>query len=66
VGKHEGKRPLWRPRHRWEDNINKDLQEVGWEGQRLDQTGSGYGQVVGTCEHSNKPSGSIKCGIFLD
>jgi hypothetical protein len=29
VGKPEGKRPLWRPRHRWEDNIKMDLQEVG-------------------------------------
>jgi hypothetical protein len=29
VGKSEGKRPLGRPRHRWEDNINMDLQEVG-------------------------------------
>jgi hypothetical protein len=28
VGKHEGKRPLLRPRHRWEDNIKMDLQEV--------------------------------------
>ena len=26
----EGKRPLGRPRHRWEDNIKMDLQEVGW------------------------------------
>ena len=25
----EGKRPLWRPRRRWEDNIKMDLQEVG-------------------------------------
>jgi len=24
-----GKRPLWRPRRRWEDNIKIDLQEVG-------------------------------------
>jgi hypothetical protein len=30
VGKPEGKRPLGRPRHRWEDNIRTDLQEVGW------------------------------------
>jgi hypothetical protein len=30
VGKPEGKRPLGRPRHRWEDNINMDLQKVGW------------------------------------
>jgi len=29
VGKPEGKRPLQRPRHRWEDNIKMDLQEVG-------------------------------------
>jgi hypothetical protein len=29
VGKPEGKRPLGRPRHRWEDNIKMHLQEVG-------------------------------------
>jgi hypothetical protein len=29
VGKHEGKRPLGRPRRRWEDNIKIDVQEVG-------------------------------------
>jgi len=29
VGKAEGKRPLGRPRRRWEDNIKMDLQEVG-------------------------------------
>jgi hypothetical protein len=29
VGKYEGKRPLGRPRLRWEDNIQMDLQEVG-------------------------------------
>jgi hypothetical protein len=29
VGKPEGKRPLGRPRRRWEDNIKMDLQEVG-------------------------------------
>ena len=29
VGKPEGKRLLGRPRHRWEDNIKMDLQEVG-------------------------------------
>jgi hypothetical protein len=29
VGKPEGKKPLGRPRHRWEDNIKMDLQEVG-------------------------------------
>jgi hypothetical protein len=29
VGKHEGKRPLGRPRYRWEDNVKMDLKEVG-------------------------------------
>jgi hypothetical protein len=29
VGKPEGKRPLGRPRRRWEDNIMTDLHEVG-------------------------------------
>ena len=28
VGKHEGKKPLGRPRRRWEDNIKMDLREV--------------------------------------
>jgi hypothetical protein len=32
VGKPEGRRPLGRPRHRWEDNIKMDLREVGWGG----------------------------------
>jgi hypothetical protein len=29
VGKPEGKRPLGKPRRRWEDNIKMDVQEVG-------------------------------------
>jgi hypothetical protein len=32
VGKPEGKRSLWRFRHRWEDNIKMDLREMGWGG----------------------------------
>ena len=32
VGKPEQKRPLGRPRRRWEDNIKMDLQEVGFGG----------------------------------
>jgi hypothetical protein len=32
VGKPEGRRPLARPRRRWEDNIKMDLREVGWGG----------------------------------
>jgi len=37
VGKPEGKRPFWRPRCSWEDNIKMDFQEVGcglWTGLR--------------------------------
>jgi hypothetical protein len=32
VGKPEGRRPLGRPRHRWDDNIKMDLREVGGGG----------------------------------
>ena len=32
VGKPEERRPLGRPRHRWEDNIKMNLQEVGYVG----------------------------------
>jgi hypothetical protein len=32
VGKPEGRRPLGRPRCRWEDNIKMDLWDVRWEG----------------------------------
>jgi hypothetical protein len=40
VGKLEGKRPLGRPRHRWEDNIKMDLWK--WDaGYGLDRAGSG-------------------------
>ena len=40
VGKPEGRRPLERPRYRWEDNIKTDFREVGW-GHGLDRCGSG-------------------------
>ena len=44
VGKTEGKRPLGKPRRRWEDNIKMDLQEVGcgdmdWLDLAQDRTG---------------------------
>ena len=44
VGKPEGRRSLWRPRHRWVDNIRMDLQEVGcvymdWIGLAQDRDG---------------------------
>jgi len=65
VVKPEGKRPLGKPRLRWEDNIKMDHREVG-VGWRLDGVGSGYGQMAGTCEYGDELSDSIKCGEFLD
>jgi hypothetical protein len=41
VGKPEGKRPLGRPRRRWEDGIRMDFKEIGWGVCGLDSTGSG-------------------------
>jgi hypothetical protein len=32
IGRHEGKRPLGRPRRRWEDNIKADLRGTGIDG----------------------------------
>ena len=66
VGKPEGKRPLGRSRGRWEDNIKIDLQGSGMWVYGLDGVGSGYEQMTGTCECGNEPSGSIRCGEFLD
>ena len=34
-------------------------------GYGLDRAGLGQGQMAGTCECGNEPSGSIKCGEFL-
>jgi hypothetical protein len=41
MGKPEGKRPLERPRHRWEDGIRMDLREIVWGECRLDPVGLG-------------------------
>jgi len=66
VGKPEGKRPLERPRRRWEDNIKMDLQEVGFGGMDWIELAQRQGQEAGTCECGNEHSGSVKCGEFLD
>jgi hypothetical protein len=39
--KPEGKRPLGRPRRRWEDNIKADLREIGIDEANWIRTGSG-------------------------
>jgi len=51
VGKPEGKRPLGRPRRRWEDNIKLHLQEVGGgrgDWMELDQNRDRWRALVGT------------------
>jgi hypothetical protein len=40
VGRLEGKRPLGRPRRRWEDNIKLDLREIEIDGLELDSADS--------------------------
>jgi hypothetical protein len=65
VGKPKGKRPLERPRHRWEDGIRKDLKETGLGGCGLDSTGSGYGPVASCCECGEVPSGSCATDLFI-
>jgi hypothetical protein len=57
VGKPEGKRPLWRPRRRWEDNIKMDLREVGGLGDwmELAQNKDGWRSLVGTVRDFRVP-----------
>jgi hypothetical protein len=56
MGKPEGKRPLGRPRRRWEDWIRMDLREIGLGVCGFDSTGSGQGPVAGCCECGDEPS----------
>ena len=58
VGKPEGKRPLGRPRRRWEDNIKMDLQEVGGvcgDWMELAQDRDGWWALVGTVRNFRVP-----------
>jgi hypothetical protein len=43
VGRPEGRRPLGKPRRRWEDNIKMDIQEVRWDGLVWLRIGTGGG-----------------------
>ena len=59
VGKPEGKRPLGRPRRRWEDNIKMDFQEVGGGGRgdwmELAQDRNRWRALVGTVRDFRVP-----------
>ena len=43
-----------------------DLQEMGCGGMDWIDLAEGQGQVAGTCDSGNEPSGSIKCREYLD
>jgi hypothetical protein len=65
VGRLERKRPMGRPRRRWESNIKLDIRKSVMDGEKLDSAVSGWGPVASFCEHGNDPSGSIKkCCCF--
>ena len=55
VGKPEVKRPLGRPRRRWEDNIKMDLQGVGRGRGELAQDRDGWRALVGTVRNFRVP-----------
>ena len=64
VGKPEGKRPLGRPRRRWEDNIKMNLQEVGGscgDWMELAQDRDRWRALVGTVRNLRVPK---RRGIF--
>jgi hypothetical protein len=61
VGRPEGRRPLGRPRRRWEDNIKVDVQEVGCGSMDWIELAQNRDCVCG-----NESSGAIKCGELLD
>jgi hypothetical protein len=56
VGKPEGRRPLGRPRRRWEDGIRKDVREIGWWWGGFSWLKQEL--VKGSCEYDALPVGS--------
>jgi len=66
VRKTEGKSQLGRPRRRWDNNIKMDLQEVGCGGMDWIELAQDRDRWRALVTAVNEPSGSIKCGEFLD
>jgi hypothetical protein len=66
VGKPEGKRPLERSRLRWENNIKMDYQEAECKGMDWINMAQDRDRWRALVNAVMNPSGSIKCGEFLD
>ena len=65
MGKSEGKRPLGRPRRRWENNI-KIISSISGVGDMQPVYLSQDSDMPHSCECVNEPLLFIKCGEFLD
>jgi len=59
------KRPLRRPKHKWEDNIKVSLKETGYEDVDQVLTGSVDSPVASCCEHGSASSDSTS-DVTLD
>jgi len=59
------KRPLGRPKRRWENNIKINLLVVRYEGMGWIDLAQDR-LVADACEYVNEHSGFVKCGEFLD
>jgi hypothetical protein len=65
VRRPKGKRPVGRPRCRWEDNIKLDFREIEINGANWVQLAQDRVQWQAFCEHSDEPSGSIKKAVYF-
>jgi hypothetical protein len=63
MGKSQKKGAPGSHRHRQEDNIEMNVQEIR---QEAETGGSRKGQTAGSCEHGTEPLSSTKCREFLD
>jgi hypothetical protein len=66
VVKPEGKRPLERPRCRWEDKIKMDLREIRWGGVDWIDLAQGTNQWRALVNMIMNLQGSIKCWEILE
>jgi hypothetical protein len=63
TGKSTGKRPLGRPRRRWEDNIRIDLEEIGINAGNWVDSAQDMKLLENHCECGIEPPGSISHGV---